>query len=310
MTAEVHRVPPHAMSEELVLSKLRYLIDVQLWPITSQLDPISWLNNFTQAERPYAVHVLNVFLYLSERIIDAIFLSTVQSLSSPITAGATSLGDAQSRWRRFLCTARITYVQGENPSPADSGHLFVRRARQLLNIPENRIVDPDTALEHVARNPTTPVLFVDDFVGSGRQMECTWKRRRTIGFVQRVSSFDEIVGNEHQVIYVPLVATDIGIKYLSLQCPNLKINPGYRLDKRYSLVSDESILWPPDLKNGAGEVLHTASMRAGVGEAGSVGWKGYNDLALPIAFSHGVPDSTLPLIWWESRGWVPLVRRS
>ena len=139
MAGEVRRVPPHAMSEELVLSKLRYLTDVQLWPITPHVDPLPWLDNFTPEERPYAVHILNVFLYLSDPIVDAIFLSTVHFLSSAVTARTTSLADAQSRWRHFLSTARVTYVQGEHPSPTDSGHLFVRKARQLLSIPEDRI---------------------------------------------------------------------------------------------------------------------------------------------------------------------------
>ena len=310
MAGEVRRVPPHAMSEELVLSKLRYLTDVQLWPITPHVDPLPWLDNFTPEERPYAVHILNVFLYLSDPIVDAIFLSTVHFLSSAVTARTTSLADAQSRWRHFLSTARVTYVQGEHPSPTDSGHLFVRKARQLLSIPEDRILDPGSALDYVAHNPATPVLFVDDFVGSGKQMECTWKREYPIGYPRRLSSFGDLVGNEHQVIYVPLIATDVGIQHLCRHCPNLKVYPGYRLDKRYSLLSDESIHWPANLKDGAEDMLRSASIRAGIADACPVGWKGFHDLALPLAFSHGVPDSTLPLVWWDDRGWKPLIRRS
>jgi len=307
MPNETRRLPPHPMSEELVLAKLRYFTEVQIWPITSRLDPVSWLRNFRDEERPFAVHILNVFLYLSDPIIDAIFVATIRSLASNVVSYATSSGDAHLLWRDFLSSIRVTHVEGENPSPTDSGHLFSRRAR-LLRIPDSRIIRPDEALDHIAENPLDPLLFVDDFIGSGRQMEHTWMREHTNVTSTQGLSFQEVIGPEHHVIYVPTVSTAIGAERLRESCSHLKLFPGYFLDERYSLLSDESVLWPPSLKDGASDAIYSASVRAGITDSESVGWKGFCNLALPISFSHGVPDATLPLIWWDQGDWTPLVR--
>ena len=307
MPNDTRRLPPHPMSEELVLAKLRYFTEVQLWPITSRLDPVSWLRNFRDEERPYAVHILNVFLHLSDPIIDAIFVATIRSLASDVASCATSSGDAHSLWRNFLSSIRVTYVQGENPRPTDSGHLFSRRAR-LLRIPESRILRPDEALDYITHNPLDPLLFVDDFVGSGSQMERTWMREFTNVESTQGLSFQDVVGPEHYVVYVPIVSTVIGAERLKESCRHLRIFPGHLLDERYSLLSDKSVLWPPNLKGGVSDALYSASVRAGITESESVGWKGFCDLALPISFSHGVPDATLPLVWWDQGDWAPLVR--
>ena len=309
MPIDTRRLSPHPMSEELVLAKLRYFTDVQLWPMTSLLDPVSWLKNFLDDERPYAVHLLNVFLHLSDPIIDAIFLGTIRSLTSHVASRATSAADARSHWRGFLSSIRVTHVQGEDDRPTDSGHLFCRRARSLVGIPECRILRPSQALKHIFHNPLDPLLFVDDFVGGGRQMEHTWTRQYADVDLPYGSSFQDVVGPEHYVIYAPIVSTEMGAERIRERCDYLKLFPGYVIDGRYSLISDESILWPPSLKEGASDALYSASVRAGITESDSVGWKGFCDLALPISFSHGVPDATLPLIWWDERGWAPLIRR-
>ena len=112
----VDRIYPYQLSDELVSSKLKFLTDVQLWPIKSNLDPDQWLNNFTDTERPYAYNILNVFLYFSDTMIDTIFQSNVQSLISSIVSKASSFSEAQTLWREFLSKVVITYVQGEQPN--------------------------------------------------------------------------------------------------------------------------------------------------------------------------------------------------
>ena len=55
-----------AVSEADVLRKWEYFVSVQVWPLTSQMDPEGWLSNFEAAEREYAVQLLNAFLYYSD----------------------------------------------------------------------------------------------------------------------------------------------------------------------------------------------------------------------------------------------------
>ena len=195
MAAEQSRLPAQQGSSDSILTKLRLLADLHIWPARTRLDPDDWLQNFRNDERPYALNILNVFLYFSNPIIDAMFHSNVHSLSSAVTLYATSLAEARAQWQMFLSTVLVTYVQGEHPRPTDSGLVFARKARQVLGISENNIVHPWEALSVIVQRPLTPILFVDDFVGSdrdldpkipdfvgsGTQMIETWTRKFPIG---------------------------------------------------------------------------------------------------------------------------------
>lgn len=309
MSANSLRLSANEVSEAFVESKVQFMADVHLWPDRQILDPQAWLRNFRDVERPYALNLLNVFLYYNESLVDALFRAAVQGLSAGITASATSLADAKGRWRSFLATVRVTYVEGERPRPTDSGILFARKARQVLEIDEKQIVDPATALSGLLGNPTYPVLLVDDFVGGGGQMSATWVRPYSLGS-GRTGSFVAASQNGGDVIYTPLVSTSHGLAVLALKCPGLRVRPAHILDARYSLTDPNSILWPDGLRPSASDFLFEASKRAGIVDDYEFGWKGFHDLALALAFWHSVPDATLPLFFWDRGDWAPLIRRT
>ncbi len=309
MPPDTTRLHAQRAPDDSVLSKLQFLSDIHIWPLRTHLNPHRWLDNFRPTERPYAINILNVFLYFSNPMVDAIFRATVHSLSADLTAQSTSLASAKSLWRRYLSSVNVTYVEGEQPNPTDSGLLFARKARQVLNIPQTQIVKPRDALNTLAQTPDTPILFVDDFVGSGNQMVATWHRKYQLDSGYE-TSFSEVSHADTHLVYVPLVATRIGLAALNTECPQLTTRPAYSLDNRYSLLSDDSVLWPANLRENAADVLYDVSLRAGIVDNIDYGWKGFHDLALAIAFEHSVPDATLPLIYWEKNGWRPLIRRT
>jgi hypothetical protein len=303
------RLSAQGVSEAFVESKLQFMTDVHIWPERQILDPHAWLRNFRQVERPYALNLLNVFLYYNELFVDALFRSAVQSLSAAITASATSLAEAKGRWRDFLATVRVTYVEGERPRPTDSGLLFARKARQVLEIDESQIVEPATALAELLVKPTYPVLLVDDFVGGGNQMTATWFRQYQLGS-GRTGTFASASQNGATIIYAPLMAASYGLRTLAAKCPGLTVKPAHTLDSGYSLTDPDSILWPDALKSSSGDFLYEASRRAGIVAGYEYGWKGFHELSLAIAFWHSVPDATLPLFFWDQDGWAPLIRRT
>lgn len=298
------------MHEEEVLTKCDYFADVQVWPPRSILDPRGWLSNFRDAERAHAVSLLNAFSYYNEGMVDALYRAAAQALSVRIAAAATSLGQAKAQWRSFLAGLIVTYVEGERPNPTDSGFLFARKARQVLELEESQIMHPIQAVEAVRSNPDTVVLFADDFVGSGNQMRETWDRpygSETGG----KASFSQLASSgSGQFFYAPLIAAWKGLAVLIKECPSLKVAPAHVLGPAYSLTSGDCILWPENLRPTATEFLFEASARAGITSRYEYGWRGFNDLALAVAFWHSVPDATLPMIFWEENDWVPLIRRT
>ncbi len=307
--SRTNRILAQQLSEDFILSKLQSMVDMHLWPSREKLDPHAWLKIFQESEMPYAINLLNIFIYYNEPMTDALFRAAIQSLSASLTRSATSLASAKEQWRAYFGNIIVTYVEGEKPNPTDSGKLFARKARQVLGINEEKIVEPMEALSLVLNNPASTILFVDDFVGSGNQMYTTWVRRYELQN-GNINSFSNISKYGGEYIYTPLIATSFGIENIEKSCFNLKIFPVYIFDTKYSLISTESILWPEKLKKNAIDVLYKASKRAGIVDNYKYGWKGFNNLALPLAFWHSVPDATLPLYFWESEHWYPLIRRS
>lgn len=303
------RLPTHNASEIFVESKIQFLTEIGVWPIRRQMDPYNWLGNFRDDERPFAFNLLNVFLYYNEQLVDALFYGAVQGLSARIVSSATSSEEAKGKWRNFLDTVRVSYVQGENPNPTDSGLLFARKARQILGIDEGHIVEPAHALAYLSENPDSSLMLVDDFVGSGNQMIETWQRSyRLTG--EHSHSFAAAARRGADIFYVPIIATKNGLTAIENRCIGSKVRPAHILDERYSLISPYSILWPDTLKPEASPFLFNASRRAGIVDEYEHGWKGFHDLALALAFHHSVPDATLPLFFWEKNGWAPLISRT
>ena len=311
MTLKSHRLLAHEASEAFVESKIKYLVDIHVWPERQHLDPHGWLSNFKlPEERPFALNMLNVFIYYNESMVNALFLGAVQQLSAMVTESTYSFDEAQKKWSSFLETTLITFVEGEEPNPTDSGFTFARKARQVLGIAEPQIKHPVDALRVLSTNDTSSiVVFVDDFVGSGDQMIESWHRSYCVG--SGIESFAVASKHGAKIFYTPIVATKYGLKRIREECTGLDVRPAHVVDEMYSLTSSESILWPTALKPHAVDFLCNASQRAGiVDEFGDPGWKGFHGLALPLAFSHSVPDATLPLYFWNSNDWTPLITRT
>src|SRR5262249_13559651 len=148
--------------------------------------------------------------------------------------------EVRNGWNRFVDTVVITAVQGETPNITDSGFTFARKARQNLQIEQQRIMDVRGTLELLTRGHTFPVVFVDDFVGSGNQFVETWQREFEIDGVSM--SFERFcMSNHSQFYYCPLVCTQVGYSRIRSECGNVVISPGHLLPSRYSALAADSI---------------------------------------------------------------------
>ena len=307
--AAVTPVLPLTVDQALVLKKCTDFVDFQLWPLNTNLNPEAWLPNFGAAEIEHAVHLLNSFMYFSETLVDHIFASAFRNLSNLLFSTAGTFSNTQKIWAAFVRQVLVTYVTGEVPNASDSGYLFARKARQVLQLPENQIVTPPEALEVLTQNPSTPIVFVDDFVGSGNQFIATWERKYQ--FASQDLSFSDLSIPGPQVFYCPAFCTEYGLGNINRKCPTVAVNAGNFLSKRYSALDVELLVWPEHLRSSASDFLRTASERAGIPDTNGAqdDWRGFHKLGLAIAFSHSVPDATIPLFYWEQNGWSPLVHR-
>jgi hypothetical protein len=144
------------------------------------LDPEAWLRNFRHSEIDHEVHLLSAFMYFNRELVIEMFASSVQALSRRAFRKGDSFVTALSSWQLFFDRAIVVPVAGDRDNPSDSGFSFARIARQHLGFSEEQILSPVNALSELAKGPR-PVVFVDDFVGTGSQFTGTWFREFTTG---------------------------------------------------------------------------------------------------------------------------------
>jgi len=295
--------PPVRESE--FLERCRYLTGVQVWPLETILSPSRWLTNFKRSERELAVNLLNGFVYLPAVMMVEMLKSAFQGLTNEVAGEVSSPIELSQVWQQFCQDLMIVRVTGETPNDSDSGYYFARLARQHLGIAQTQIYTHETALEKLQASPR-PVVFVDDFVGSGRQFVETWRRYYVIN--KRLLSF-EIVHRRvgFKAFYIPILCTEEGRRTIDAHCGEVTISPAHYLDERYSALHPESRIWPESLRTAGYEFVRESSDRAGIPKSR---WRGFAELGLALAFEHSVPDATLPLFYWDQNGWNPLIRRT
>jgi len=298
----------------LLLEKCERFVDFALWPSGDVIGPKRWLGNFKPAELECAYHLLNAFVFYSDRLVEHVFAAGFHHLSNLVRSKGQGFVDSKSAWHRFLDQILVTYVTGENPNPTDSGLAFARKARKVLGIPEDQILSPEQTLHILSSNPLRPVLFVDDFVGSGNQFKETWQRKylsisgMPVSFEAHSANFP---GSKY--FYCPAMCTTYGRQEIEKVCGSqLLISPGNWIPEESGVFHANSSVWPPHLRSAGPEFVRVTSERAGIPDTdgGVDDWRGFHKLGLTLSFVDSIPDATLPIFYWEQNGWVPLIRRA
>jgi hypothetical protein len=296
---------------EVSLRRWKYLAEVGLWPRMIEFNWRGWLQNFNGDEMPFAVRLLDSFLYFSQPITRQLFRSSFLSASAQIVK-KQSLSSAVGEWRSFIDGLAIVRVNGERPSLAESGYAFTRLARDDLEISERQLLEPGQAIASILRGHSRDVIFVDDFVGSGSQFEHSWRRKIDVPGQSTMLSFKDVAlnyGSRSRFFLCTALATEYGLKNIHGTAPDVLLLSGQILDARASATSRQSFIWRDDMEKTGPAFVREASLKAGIPleDCDDDRWDGFHGLGLAVAFSHGWPDATLPLFSWNKNGWIPLL---
>jgi len=296
-----------------VLARCDALKSSGLWPVEPKVRPRAWLNNFDPDDRWLAAMLLDRFTFYNDALTDRLLLSAFSSLADGLPKGPTAPGRAELV--AALDDAVFTPVEGEDPNRTDSGNFLCRKARQLLLLPDSRVVEPRIALQ--AARAGRAVVFLDDFIGSGDQFMSTWTRDDLS--TGALNSF----ANAHSAqpfpaMYVCLVATSGGLTRIAAAAPNVAVSVAHVLDASSSVF--QIVPLPPrnthELQVLIESFLKKYESRLAPREpyiANNADFRlyGYRKLGLMFAFAHSVPDATLPIFWSAGTGnWTPLVERT
>jgi len=285
-----------------VRRKCQFFAAIGAWPSEDCIAPRVFLDNFDPADRPLAVELLDAFVYYNHAQIRETFQFSIRQLQNKIRLAGLA-------WSEYADRVVVTYPTGEDPSPADSGHIFVRLARSM-DLPHDRIVDPAVALAHYV-NAKTPVLFVDDFLGSGSQMYKTWNRTYSYqnGISASFASAYDSLGPP--MFYCCAFATEKGISNLARWGVSVDVEPAYRLGDKDGVLSPASRLLDPDKCTAVYDLVKRISQKIGFPDSAGqdpLDWMGFAQLGLAISLEHGTPDATIPLFYSSLNGWKPLVK--
>ena len=299
-------MPKSVPSRNFVLTKCGAFTNFQLWPGTEDLDIEGWLQNFDVAEEPYALTLLNHFVYYPRKFVTTLVRHAIHDLSRQFVSNETTQAKAKHKWSQAFNEIIVTRVTGERPNPTDSSYQFVRHARQYAGVPEERILEPYALAAKLPQQNRQLIIFLDDFVGSGNQFIDTW--RRPYDYAQSTISFEQIhaLNLGHQFFYLPLVATSYGADRIRREVSGAELRPTHILGDEYNCLHPKCGIWTPELKPHVSAVLKNASLRAGIPEDR---WQGFHNLGLAFAFEGSTPDATLPLFHWNENGWRRLVAR-
>ena len=128
------------VTEQFVLEKIDYFSDIQLWPRNVQ--PKRWLDNFSDCERPYAVHLLNSFVHFNQEIVDQLFVSAFHLLSCEVVQVGAPLDEAVQAWDRFSQSGSDHSGKRREPVP---GRQWIPLRKQGQRPPQHPLMP--------ARNP-------------------------------------------------------------------------------------------------------------------------------------------------------------
>jgi hypothetical protein len=287
-----------------VLARCEALKRAGMWLPEPAIRPRAWIGNFDDDEKIIAAQLLDRFVFYSQRLTDSLLTTSFNSIADGMKKGP--LAPSREQLLQALPTAIFTPVSGETPNPTDSGYFLCRRTRQVLNVDEAQIMAARDALQAAANG--RPVVFVDDFIGSGDQFLTTWQDRGS------GTSFEEIQNSvAFPAIYVSLVGTEFGITNIGAHAPTVAVCVTHKIDNRGTIWGIQSL--NPVLYNQIDSLLNKYVPRLTPHDIymhrENYLKYGYKHRGLFFAFEHSVPDATLPIFWCRgTNNWEPLIERT
>lgn len=291
--------------------RLKFFRETQLLPSAKGFDFENWLDNFqTPKDKEIAVQVLDNFIYIPDELID-------QMLRTVVGRCGYYFSKCDPSWKHgsFKDNCWYSFVQGENPDDVtDSGYIFTRKLREVLNIPDERILKFEHLFKKLEDNAAVPqnVILVDDFVGTGAQTDKAWNEHK-FGSLNLTLTEHEC-SSHHRIVYAPLVVNEMGLSRIESSCPNLHLEYIHKLGNEYSLLNVNGLCWKGDYAKYYKflELLKRVAINEGIPNKDGEHVNdifGYGKQCLSIAFSHGIPDACSAFFYWETETWKPLKKR-
>ncbi|SFB50730.1 phosphoribosyltransferase-like protein [Algoriphagus aquimarinus] len=297
-------MPSNTRQYEETLQRSRFFQTIQAWPLDEELNYEGWLSNFSkEEEQVIACSILDFFVHYPARMVNKMLANSVAN------SGYFFL-DYFPDWEHsnFKDRCFYSFIPGESQHPTDSGNLFTRKLRDELLIPEDKIISYQDIR---SIPPKSPIIFVDDFVGSGSQVYKAWN----VNQLSNGKTLKEYVHSAgHCAVYSPLIVNYKGNSVMKTHCPTLNLSATHVLGPEYNLFDKTCFCWKNDselFSKGISLILSKSKLLGIPSTEGddTRDEKGFDRQGLAISFEHGAPDAIPSFFYWKTDNWTPLLRK-
>jgi hypothetical protein len=262
------------------------VISARLKNFVSPLDILKWLNNFEEKELKYAIDIasnLTVFTtYEIEEIINTglfNFYPTLKKNEILIIHPVGNFGKSGSM---------VTYFFQK------TDYYHKNRSKVLmLPVLENYSYEVDKSYK---------LILLDDFIGSGNTVIKYFRK-----------SIDPIKQNFKEIGFIGIAAMELGYNKLKFLFSKLEIPKSNIFKKAFSSEASyfgyRNYIHHRELSYKYGKKLTNPTKIKSDGTEKYGKALGYENSQALVAFSHGSPNNTLPIIWANKNDWTPLIPR-
>lgn len=283
-----------------VTERARRLIQMDIWDIPEhRLD--TWLGCFSN----YSCELLAAFLldnlclrsrHQFESLLDTLFCDLPDPLGGE---GDRLLSMLARNPKRKPPELLLVPVIGAEQPPTKSGPYVLRLAARRYQIHSAWLAWPAkisgaSGLKHV--------FFVDDFCGSGKQFE---EFANSINLTQLHQIEPKV-----KLTYLVAAAHETGIEHVRKSFPFVSLKVGEILAHQNAIMSDANLAryQVGEFKEEVRRQYDHLIAKAGLPVKGDLR-DGFGGLGLAYGFSHGTPNNSLPIFWYDTEYWTPLLDR-
>lgn len=277
----------------------KLLIEQKIWDSISHNDLDRWLSNFkTDEEILLSALLLESLAYRSAQQTTSLLIAALEcALPHTIYSNPDEIFKGRNFLKLFTAKHadpefKIVPVIRDSDSPTKSGPSVARMYRRQLGVNDKYMIWPwliEKNIEAGAKN----FVFIDDILATGSQSSEFFD-------TLKLAQYTDI-----NFCYIPLLAHRDGIDLLKERHPSVKVSPVEVLEDAHCFFKNEKMAQIIDLKELYLKVAEQRMNRSFFKRMPM----GYDGLALTFSYYHATPNASLPLFWYESESFHPLVRR-
>lgn len=257
---------------------------IESWPVKISLDhAIKWVMQFDAEHYPLAVRILNNIDILDSYSIR----SALEIAHTKLIRKISEKGSPMERYNTLFAAIGNT---------AKSGSLIAYHYRTTVGLSEKDFVSNDDE-DKLDLSKIENIVLVDDVIGSGKTIAHE---------VKRVAEEVYSLTKSRNLFVLTVAGYEEGIKHI-IEETGATVVTALEYSSKDTVANLDGVFYkdmPVSERNATLEIIKKYNRVV------STSSLGFSQLGGLLAFDHNTPNTTLPVIWSNSKGWLPLFPRA